>query len=94
MGEIPGLSVIGRQTNVFDDKTTGSVTYFDANISQTIKAGPLGSELELFTNVNNIFNKKPPVIPGNSLVGALYPTYMPLYDVMGRYFTVGANIKF
>lgn len=93
MGEIPGLSVTGRQTNVFDVKKTDAVMYFDANVSQTIKGGPSGSELELFFNVNNLFNKQPPVIPGNSLVGALYPTYMPLYDVMGRYFTFGAKIR-
>jgi iron complex outermembrane receptor protein len=94
MGELPGLSVVGRQTNVFDHKVTGSVWYFDTNISQTIKSGPMGSEVELFANVNNLLNKKPPVIPGNSLVGALYPTYMPLYDVMGRYYTVGVKMKF
>ncbi|MDB5425834.1 MAG: TonB-dependent receptor, partial [Phenylobacterium sp.] len=88
------LSVVGRQTNVFDHKVTGSVWYFDTNISQTIKSGPMGSEVELFANVNNLLNKKPPVIPGNSLVGALYPTYMPLYDVMGRYYTVGVKMKF
>ena len=92
MGEVPGLNA--GQTFVYADKKTSAVWYFDANVSQTIKAGPLGSELELFANVNNLFNRRPPVIPNAQQPSNTYPTYFQLYDIMGRYLTVGARIKF
>lgn len=92
-GEVPGLTV-GSQTFAYVDKKIGSVMYFDANISQTIDAGPLGSEFELFANINNMFNKRPAVFPSFTNPTGNFPTYSPLYDVMGRYFTVGARVKF
>ena len=92
-GEVPGLT-LGRQTFAFVDKEINPVMYVDMNLSQTIKAGPLGSELELFANVNNLFNKRPPVIPSEGNPTGNFPTFAQLYDIMGRYFTVGARIRF
>lgn len=92
-GEVPGLTA-GQQTFVYAQKTLGAVVYVDANISQTIKAGPFGSEMEIFANVNNLFNKRPPVFANPTQPGNTYPTYARLYDVMGRYFTVGVKMKF
>lgn len=92
-GEVPGLAV-GSQTFVYADKEIGAVWYFDANISQTIQSGPFGSELEVFANVNNMFNKRPPAFPNAQQPTNTYPTYAQLYDIMGRYFTVGARVKF
>lgn len=92
-GEVPGLTA-GSQTFVFADKKIGAVWYFDANISQTIEAGPLGSELELFANVTNLFNRRPPIIPSDQNPTNSFPTYPNLYDIMGRFVTVGARVKF
>jgi outer membrane receptor protein involved in Fe transport len=92
-GEVPGLTA-GQQTFVYAQKTIGSVVYVDANISQTIKTGLLGSEMEIFANVNNLFNKRPPIFANPTQPGNTYPTYARLYDVMGRYITVGAKMKF
>lgn len=92
-GEVPGLRA-GSETFVYADKEIGSVWYFDANISQTIQSGPFGSELEVFANVNNLFNKRPPAIANAQQPSNTYPTYAPLYDIMGRFFTVGARVKF
>lgn len=91
-GEVPGLAA--GQTFVYAQKTIPSVVYVDANISQTIKSGPFGGELVLFANVNNLFNRRPPVIPNAQQPTNTYPTYANLYDIMGRYFTVGATIRF
>ena len=50
--------------------------------------------MEIFANVNNLFNKRPPVFANPTQPGNTYPTYARLYDVMGRYFTVGVKMKF
>lgn len=92
-GEVPGLTA-GSQTFVYADKELPAVVYVDLNIGQTIASGPFGGELELFFNVNNLFNKRPTAIPNANQPSNTYPTYAPLYDIMGRYFTVGASIKF
>ncbi|PTS90998.1 hypothetical protein DBR17_00320 [Sphingomonas sp. HMWF008] len=92
-GEVPGLTA-GQQTFVYAQKSIGAVVYVDTNISQTIKSGPFGGEMEIFANVNNLFNKRPPVFANPTQPGNTYPTYARLYDVMGRYFTVGAKMKF
>ena len=92
-GEVPGLKV-GSETFAYVQKKIDAVWYFDANISQRIDAGPFGSEFELFANVNNLFNRRPPIIPSDQNPTNTYPTYTQLYDVMGRFFTVGAKMKF
>lgn len=92
-GEVPGLTV-GTQTFAYVDTEIDAVMYVDMNLSQTIEAGPLGSQLELFANVNNLFNKRPPAIPSEGNPTGNFPTFAQLYDIMGRYFTVGARIKF
>ncbi|WP_066680027.1 TonB-dependent receptor domain-containing protein [Caulobacter sp. CCH9-E1] len=43
-----------------------------------------GKQVELYANATNLFDKKPPV---SSL-------YSPYYDVIGRYVTVGARMRF
>ena len=92
LGSVPGLAA--GQTNVFADNKINAVWYFDANISQTIKMGSSGRNLELFANINNLFNRRPPVIPNDQQPSDTFPTYAPLYDIMGRYFTVGATVRF
>lgn len=58
-------------------------TYFDAQARLRIP-NEGGSSIELFANVNNLFDKDPPI-------GSLYSPY---YDVVGRYMTVGARVAF
>ena len=67
------------------------MTYFDAGISQTISSG--ATDFEIFADVHNLFDKQPPVFPGNLIAGLIYPTYLPLYDVVGRYMTVGVRLR-
>ena len=56
-------------------------TYFDLQARVEVPSVP---SLEIYGNVKNMFNKKPPY-------GSLYSPY---YDVVGRYFSVGARINF
>jgi len=58
-------------------------TYFDLSLSQQVPFGN-GNSFELYGNVSNLFDKDPP----------LYSTFSPYYDVIGRYFTIGARVKF
>ncbi|MEO6214877.1 MAG: TonB-dependent receptor [Sphingomonas sp.] len=54
----------------------------------------LGGEGQVFLTVNNIFNTRAPLSPGNSgIPGLFYPT-QPFHDDMGRFFTTGFKAKF
>jgi len=64
-----------------DDNTISSAWYTTARISYNFEA--LGAQNELFLNVNNVFDKNPPII-GN--VG--------LFDDIGRRFTAGLRFEF
>ena len=60
----------------------GAYTYFDLQAQVKIPTG--SRSLELYGNVSNLFNKQ---APNGSL-------YSPYYDVLGRYFTFGARVRF
>ena len=58
-------------------------TYFDLGVAAKLPE-IRGNAIELYANATNLFDKKPPV---SSL-------YSPYYDVIGRYVTVGARMRF
>lgn len=58
-------------------------TYFDLEAHTRIPSS-FGGTLELYVNVSNLFDKDPPI---SSL-------YSPYYDVVGRFISVGARVKF
>jgi iron complex outermembrane recepter protein len=47
---------------------------------------------ELYLQVQNVFDKAPPILGGNTLIG--FQTNSALYDTMGRYFTAGVRVMF
>lgn len=67
----------------------GSVTTFDlgARYSLDVKGNP-----ELFINVQNVFDRDPPLIPSSQLVGP--QTNVALYDTIGRMFNGGVRLRF
>lgn len=67
-----------------------AVWYTDLTLSQKVPAGR--KELELFFTINNLFDKKAPLIPSVSSGGSI-PTITALYDVVGTSFTIGARIR-
>lgn len=71
---------------------------FYVDFSGSVKVGP-NKELELFLNVENLFNKKPPLngpvsndIPSTN-PGLFIPTGYQ-YDIFGRYYTAGVRFSF
>jgi len=61
----------------------GSYTYFDLGLNLRLP-GLAGSDLELYSNINNLLDKAPPA-------SSAFSAY---YDVLGRYYSVGARLKF
>jgi outer membrane receptor protein involved in Fe transport len=61
----------------------GAYTYFDLQAQMKVPVSDT-RQMELYANVSNLFDKAPP--PGS--------LYSPYYDVLGRYFTLGARVRF
>lgn len=76
---------------VYLDNKIGGVWYFNATGNVRIDVGE--TRMELFLNINNLFNRKPPVVPRASEPGLTYPTSQNYYDVIGRYMTAGVRFR-
>ncbi|RVT94779.1 TonB-dependent receptor domain-containing protein [Sphingomonas crocodyli] len=86
-----GFPAATGQNQVFADPKVPVVWYTDMTISKKIDA--FGGDIEFFGTVNNLFDKKPPLIPG-TIPGLNLPTIISVYDQVGRAFTAGARFKF
>lgn len=88
------LDIPGGATRVqFVDDHVKPVWYTDLSVRFTVPHGNGGGNFELFANINNLFDKKPPLIPG-TVPGVNLPTNIAVYDFIGRAFTAGARFKF
>lgn len=86
------LDIPGGPTAIqFVNPNVKAVWYTDLAARFTIPNG--NGNFELFGNVNNLFNKKPPLIPG-TVPGVNLPTNIAVYDFIGRAFTAGVRFKF
>lgn len=72
------LSVVNNVPVEIVNNKVGSRTYVDLGVQ--FKAGPF----TLFGNVNNLFDRNPPITPYTS----------PNYDVIGRYMSAGVKLNF
>ena len=90
---------IGKTTRVVlpitvDDNSIKSVFYTNATLRYAFDEGAFGNP-EFFFNVNNLFNQKPRVGRTNSTNLGFNQAYDgSLYDVIGRYFTLGLRIRY
>jgi iron complex outermembrane recepter protein len=89
-GTLPtGLgSLSGRNVNF---GKISSYDYFDTTVRFSI-----GDHVELVATVNNLLNKKPPVV-GSTIGSTLYNsgnTYPSTYDALGRSYSISAKLKF
>ncbi len=77
------------------DNTIGSVTYF--NLQTGYSWDVSGGKLELYGNVQNLFDRDPPMIPSlfDSSLGQAGNggTNSGLYDLLGRRFTIGVKFR-
>lgn len=77
---------------VYRDNSIGSVFYTDLNVSYDLKT-PVG-DFQLFTTVNNLFDRGYPITPIGSNPGLAVSTFRSIYDVTGRYITSGIRMRF
>lgn len=77
---------------VYVENKVKPVLYTDANLTFTIHTEK-GREFELFTTVNNLFDKQPPLLPVTRTPGLTVPTMRNTYDIIGRYITAGVRVK-
>lgn len=68
---------------VITNNRVPAYAYVDLQLGATIPTGS-GPGLELYANVSNLFDKDPPIAS----------LFSPFYDVIGRFMTVGARVKF
>lgn len=61
----------------------GSYTYFDLGLNARL-ARFAGADVEIYANINNLLDKDPPASSA----------YSAFYDVMGRYYSLGARVRF
>jgi outer membrane receptor protein involved in Fe transport len=74
------------------DSSLDANNVLDATVSKEFEVS--NGTMEAFVSVTNVLDERAPLAPsGSGLPGLFYPT-LPFYDDMGRYFTVGAKMKF
>ncbi len=83
----------GTATNSLDVNKVPQVWYSDLTLKYRLptKAG----DYQLFATINNLFDRDPPVAPnrqGNPI--SIIATNATLYDIVGRYYTVGIRANF
>lgn len=71
-----------KSLNLIDNRI-GSLTYLDAGFNARLPTRG-GSDIEVYLDVNNLLDRK----------GPLGAQATPYYDVIGRYFTLGARFNF
>lgn len=77
--------------NDINDNDISSRFYLNLSASYEIGEGD-GWKMELYGSVKNLLDKDPPIV--GSTFQAPFATNGALYDMVGRYFTVGARMKF
>jgi len=83
----------GAGTNGIDVNHVGGREYTDLTVKYAFETG--GGRYEVFGTVNNLFDRDPPYSP--SRVGPptnILGTNPTLYDVMGRFYTVGLRLRY
>lgn len=76
------------EPRTIENNRVKSVFYTDLTAAVRLKDG-----YRFFLTVNNLFDRAPPLAPNGTLF-TFIPTNPLLYDVTGRQFTAGVNIKF
>lgn len=75
---------------VFANPRVPSVFYTSLTANYNIETS--SGLFQVYGTINNLFNKKPALVP-NTLPGVGYPTVPNLYDLDGRYFTLGLRYQ-
>ncbi len=73
------------------DNNVEAVAYTDLTVGYQL--GPQARGAQIYVTINNLFDKNPPIVPVGTL-GTFYPTNPALYDVIGRYYSMGVTFRF
>ena len=74
--------------NSINDNSVPSLFYL--NVSGTVNVGDNpDSGAQLFFRVNNLLDKEPPIVPEFQ-----FPTNPVYFDTIGRYYTIGARLRY
>ena len=87
------LAWTGDPTQIVSTPKIASVAYTDLNVAYTLHPGE--GELQVFFNVQNLFNKQPPpaaFLGSNAMVG-FFGGFAYGDDPVGAYFTLGVRLK-
>jgi len=85
-------NTLNGNTQNFVDSNLPAYDVIDTTVSKEFEVS--NGTVEGYLNVSNLTNARAPLFPSNSgLPGLFYPT-LGFYDDMGRYFTLGARMKF
>lgn len=87
---IGGGKIDNTLEGALDNNRVGSVFYTDVTARLKVASG--SRCFELIATVNNLFNREPPVAP-SAPFGIYYSTNKALYDVIGRYVSVGVRVR-
>src|SRR5690606_24291147 len=72
-----------------------AVTYFGLSMSYRMPISDGDRSVELFGAIENLFDVKPPVAPGNDAGGgSAYPTNPVYFDTFGSRFRAGVRVEF
>ena len=84
---------IGTNYWILADNSVGAIAYLDTRVSWKIKVSD--STLELYASGNNLTDRAPPVLPSYSAAVAAPAQFNAgLYDVLGRSYAFGVNVRF
>lgn len=91
---IDSMSQIGGNTSddVYGDGSDRVPRVFYTDLSLDYKVGNSG--VKMFLSVNNLFDKDAPLTAFNDLPNILYPAVSTVYDLAGRYMTLGLRARF
>jgi outer membrane receptor protein involved in Fe transport len=78
--------------NVDNRPMIKAYTYTDLNLQYRVRA--MGHEFTPFATIENLFNKKPPIVGGSATAPGLYYPAATGFDVIGRYYTLGVRATF
>jgi len=75
-----------------NDNSIPAVFYTDVTARYRIEKRGV-ADIEFFATINNLFDRDPPPAPSIT-TATFYPTNNFVYDLTGRYMTVGARLEF
>lgn len=84
-------SYVRSKLFVYENNKIGAVAYTDLNLNYDVKTA--SGTFQLFTTVNNLFDRGYPITPIGSNPGLAISTFRSIYDVTGRYITAGVRIR-